>query len=127
MRHLAHPVVPQEYHEREAAFGRKYEVYFRLHQLIEANKKDFAALRDALRQACTPGEKQRWVLRAALRPASVLSALGMLQPCPGTCTGVSRKGSTLREASWVIHESVCAWRRRECVRERGHVRLQAPS
>lgn len=49
----------QEYHEREAAFGRKYEVYFRLHQLIEANKKDFAALRDALRQACTPGEKQR--------------------------------------------------------------------
>jgi hypothetical protein len=34
-------------------------VYFRLHQLIEANRKDFEALRDAMQAAASPEERQR--------------------------------------------------------------------
>ncbi|GAB4817218.1 hypothetical protein N2152v2_004264 [Parachlorella kessleri] len=49
----------EEYREREAAFTTKYELYFRLHQLIEANKRDFQALRDALQAAASPDERQR--------------------------------------------------------------------
>jgi len=59
-------VLLQEYHAREAAFTAKYEVYFQLHQLIEAHKKDFEALDAAIRSAGSDAERDRWVLLGRL-------------------------------------------------------------
>lgn len=49
----------QEYRAREAAFAAKYSLYFELHQLIEAHKKDFEALDAAIRAASTEPERER--------------------------------------------------------------------
>ncbi|PSC70437.1 dentin sialophospho [Micractinium conductrix] len=50
---------PEEYREREAAFTAKYELYFQLHQLIEAHKKDFEALGAAMAGAASEAERER--------------------------------------------------------------------
>ncbi|KAI3426306.1 hypothetical protein D9Q98_008679 [Chlorella vulgaris] len=49
----------EEYQQRAAAFNSKYEVYFALHQLIEAHKKDFEALDAAINGAASEAEREQ--------------------------------------------------------------------
>ncbi|KAL4448359.1 hypothetical protein ABPG75_005578 [Micractinium tetrahymenae] len=49
----------EEYRARETAFAARYALYFELHQLIEAHKKDFEALDAAMRGASTEAERER--------------------------------------------------------------------
>jgi len=49
----------QERVAAEAEFKSKYEVYFRLRQLIMANRQDFEALMSAVDAATTDAEKER--------------------------------------------------------------------
>eukprot|EP00887_Chlorella_sp_A99_P007400 scaffold2.g7400.t1 len=50
----------QEYEAAEAAFARDYDTYFRLHQRIEANKKDFAAMAVAIEGAGSAEARARY-------------------------------------------------------------------
>ncbi|RMZ54118.1 hypothetical protein APUTEX25_002695 [Auxenochlorella protothecoides] len=44
----AEPPRGSEYMELQVEFNRRYEQYFRLHQVLQANRNDFAAWREAL-------------------------------------------------------------------------------
>lgn len=56
----AAPITSREdFAAREAAFDAKYKVYFDLHQLIQAHKKDFEALAAAAAEACSPADRER--------------------------------------------------------------------
>lgn len=49
-----------QFKEYKALYQEGYATYFRLHQDIEANKREFAALEAAARSAPTPEERRRW-------------------------------------------------------------------
>jgi hypothetical protein len=56
----AAPITSREdFAAREAAFDAKYKVYFDLHQLIQAHKKDFEALAAATAEASSLAERER--------------------------------------------------------------------
>lgn len=44
----------QEFHACQEEFNRKHETYFRLHQIIQANRSDFVAWKEALEDPKLP-------------------------------------------------------------------------
>ncbi|KAL6784320.1 hypothetical protein ACKKBG_A05690 [Auxenochlorella protothecoides x Auxenochlorella symbiontica] len=58
---VAPPVTSrEEYMELQVEFNRRYEQYFRLHQVLQANRNDFAAWREALESpGLSAGERAR--------------------------------------------------------------------
>jgi GAF domain-containing protein len=51
--------LPQSYRALEEEHASKHAAYFRLHQLIAANRRDFAALGEAAEAAASAAERDR--------------------------------------------------------------------